>query len=243
MRNERGDESQLIALARRYMAPGEHHAHGPLERDLAREALHPPRSRREPNAGLGQRKFRLLRGDDDVGGERDLEAAAHGHTIDCRNQRLFKVMPVRDPSEAFRRALRSSPGLGPELGVIFEIVAGAKGLVSGAGNDRDPQLWICRELVEYFRQLLIRHRVEGVCDLGSIYGDDQETTVGLDLAVLAHGALLLEACRIRWDVDGTVLRPPRRRRNWREACPAMPARVACQARRAMPEPSCAAQLA
>src|SRR5262249_39724600 len=62
-------------------------------------------------------------------------------------------------------------------------------LVPGAGDDRDPQLGIGGERVEDIRQLLVRHRMKRVQHLGSIDGNDQEATVDLNLAVLAHGAL------------------------------------------------------
>src|SRR5262249_19119923 len=96
-----------------------------------------------------------------------------------------------------------------------------KGLVSSAGYDRNPQLWICRELIEDIRQLLVRHRVEGVCDLGSIYCNDQQMTVGLDLAVLAHGVLLPQAL---WDRRWHCPRAPSAEPHPGQCLPAIPAR-------------------
>ena len=90
-----------------------------------------------------------------------------------------------------------SPVLALQLGVILEVVAGAERLVAGAGDDGDPQVGVGGELVEGIRQLLVRHRVQRVVDLGTIDGDDQQVAVGLDLAVLAHGHFLPRGCCTR----------------------------------------------
>ena len=74
---------------------------------------------------------------------------------------------------------RPLAGLGLQLGVILEVVAGAERLVAGAGDDGDPELGIGGELVEGVRQLLVRHRVAGVVDLGPIDGDRHQMPVGL----------------------------------------------------------------
>ena len=91
--------------------------------------------------------------------------------------------------------MRPPAGLGAQLGVILEVVAGRERLVAGAGDDRDPQLGIGRELVEDVRQLLVRHRVQRVVDLRAVDGDDQQVAVDLGLAVLA--ALLAHGCLLR----------------------------------------------
>src|SRR5262245_33569775 len=86
--------------------------------------------------------------------------------------------------------MRPAAGLGPQLGVILEVVAGRERLVAGAGDDGDPQLRVGCELVEDVRQLLIGHRVQRIVDLGPVDGDDQQVAFGLGLAVLAHCGFL-----------------------------------------------------
>ena len=176
------------------MPPGQHHAHRLLERDGARQPLHAARTRREADARLGQREPGLVGGDDEVAGERDLEAAAHGDAVDGGDHGLVEVVAVGEAAEALGRGMRPPARLGAQLRVILEVVAGRERLVAGAGDDRDPQLGIGGELVEDVRQLLVRHRVQRVVDLGAVDGDDQQVAVDLGLAVLAvflaHGCLL-----------------------------------------------------
>ena len=150
----------------------------------------PPAPAARPTRGSGRANLGLLGGDDDIGRKRDLEAAAHGDAVDRGDDRLVEVVAIGEPAEALGWAVRPRAGLGPELGVILEIVAGTECLVAGARDDGDPQVGVGRELVERIRQLLVRHRVERVVDLGAIDGDDQQASVGLDLAVLGHGGFL-----------------------------------------------------
>ena len=82
---------------------------------------------------------------------------------------------------------RTLAGLGLDLGVILEVVAGAERLVAGAGDDRHPEIGVGVELVERLDQLLVRHGMAGVVDLRPVDRDDQQAAVGFDLAVLAHG--------------------------------------------------------
>ena len=89
---------------------------------------------------------------------------------------------------------RALAGLGLDLGVVFEVVAGAERLVAGAGDDGDPQLRVGAELVECLDQLLVRHRVARVVDLGAVDRDDHQAAVGFDLAVLTHAFL----CFLGW---------------------------------------------
>ena len=62
--------------------------------------MHAARQRREPDAGLGQREDRVRRRDDQVAGQRDLEAAAHRDAVDRRDHGLRHVVARRQPREA-----------------------------------------------------------------------------------------------------------------------------------------------
>ena len=101
---------------------------------------------------------------------------------------------VGEAAEALGRMDRALAGLGLDFGVVFQVVTGAEGLVAGAGDDGDPQLGVGLELVESVDQLLVRHGMAGVIDLGTIDGDDHQTAVFLDLTVLAHGVSPLVLC-------------------------------------------------
>ena len=186
VRHHRGDEAEPVALLRADAAPGEHHAHRLLQGHHARQALQPARARREADARLGQREQRLVRGDDQVAGERDLETTTHRKAIHRRDHRLGEVIAVGEPGKALRRMLRALAGLRALLGVILQVVAGAERLVAGAGDDRDPQFRVGGERIEGVRQLLVGHRVQRVVHLGPVDGDGHQVTVALDPAVLAH---------------------------------------------------------
>jgi hypothetical protein len=103
--------------------------------------------------------------------------------------RLRRCEAVGQAAEALGRMDRTLAGLGLDLGVILEVVAGAEGLVAGAGDDGDPEVRVGLELVERLDHLLVRHGMAGVVDLRTVDRDDHQVAVGLDLAVLAHGKI------------------------------------------------------
>ena len=191
-----GDEAQLVAFLGADVAAGQHHAHRPLERDHAAEALHAAGAGGQADARLGQGELGLVGGDDDVAGQRDLEAAAHGDAVHRGDHRLVEVEAVGEAAEALGRVDRALAGLGLDLGVVLEVVAGAEGLVAGAGDDGDPEVRVGLELVERLDHLLVRHGMAGVVDLGAVDRDNHQMAVGLDFAVLAHGDYsLFRECR------------------------------------------------
>ena len=70
--------------------------------------MHAPRTRDQADTRLGQGKARVGRGNDDVAGERQLEAAAKRQPLDPRDQRLRIIEAVGEPLYATpaRRDLR-----------------------------------------------------------------------------------------------------------------------------------------
>ena len=69
----------------------------------------PPASAASPTCGSGKPKRAFSRGDDDVAGERDLEAAAERDAVDGCDDRLVAVEAVGQPAESARRGVISPP--------------------------------------------------------------------------------------------------------------------------------------
>ena len=108
------DEAEFQTLPRRDVPAGQDHAHGPLQPDLARQPVQATGQRRQADARLGQREGRVLGGNDEVAGQRDLEAAAHGDAVDGGDDRLVAVEARGQPGETRRspsRACRPPPAI------------------------------------------------------------------------------------------------------------------------------------
>ncbi len=142
------------------MAGGEDHAHGALQADLARQAVQAAGQGGEADARLRQGEGRVLRGDDQVAGQRDLEAAAHGHAVDGGDDRL---VAVEARGEAGKAAL--VPAALAARRLPFQVVAGAERLVAGAGDDRDPLLGVGGEIVEHLVEFEMRVDMQRVVAL------------------------------------------------------------------------------
>ncbi len=133
--------------------------------------------RRQAHPGLGKREDGPFRGYDDVAGQRDLEAAAHGDAIHSRDQGLFEVKAVGEAREArFRPAHLAARGL------VFEVVASREGPVACPGHDGDPLLRIVLKIVENGRKLLAGRSMDGVHHLGPVEGDEGQCPIPFDLA-------------------------------------------------------------
>ncbi len=83
----------------------------------ARQPYDPARGGDQAAFGLGQAELRLLRGDDDVAGECDLETTGEGVSLDGRDERLARralddptePAPLDDREVAAEEAFRSIP--------------------------------------------------------------------------------------------------------------------------------------
>ena len=139
------------------MAAGEDHAHRALHADLARQPVQAAGHRGEAHLRLRQCEGRVLRGDDEVAGQSDFEAAPHRHAIDGGDDRLVAIEPRGEAGEA-----RSIPAALAAGGLPFQVVAGAERLVAGAGDDSHPLLGIGGEVVEDVVQLIMRVGVQCV---------------------------------------------------------------------------------
>ena len=138
----------------------------------------------QPHPRFRQREDRVLRGDDDVAGQRDLETAAHRNAVDGRNERFVQIEPVRDSRET--RADETGP-LACRL--RLEIVSGGECAVARPGNDREPKIVRRSEFVPDRFEFIVRVAVERVHDVGTVQGDDTDAAFVGDVAVLVIGHL------------------------------------------------------
>ncbi|MFO1426720.1 MAG: hypothetical protein U1F11_07045 [Steroidobacteraceae bacterium] len=98
---------------------GQQQPHGDRARQAQREALRAATESHRADAWFAHREARLVRRDHDVAAQGDLEAAAVGHAIDGRDQRLAQRRARRETGPACRRHRF--------VRCIGEIVAGAEG--------------------------------------------------------------------------------------------------------------------
>ena len=121
----------------------------------------------------------MLGGDHEITGECDLESAPHGKTVDGGDDRLFTCKPGRDAakSRGWHRRIVA-------LGLIFEIVAGAKGLVSLTCENSHPGLRVGFESIEYRFEFQAGRSVNCIAYLGSPDRDDPDAPSDLNAAML-----------------------------------------------------------
>jgi len=138
---------------------------------------------RQTHARFGKGEHRALDGDDQVAGQGDLEAAAHGHAVHRRDQGLGKIKPGGQPREARRRRSPLAAGRLP-----FEIVARREGPLAGPGDDAHPLIGIGGEGVQCLAHLEMHGRMHGVHHLGPVEGDQGDRTVAFDIdELVGHG--------------------------------------------------------
>ena len=126
----------------------------------------------------------MIRGDREVAGQHDLEAAAEGKAVDRRNHGLEQIEPPREAGKArVRMVVASGPG------AYLDVAADAKGSLAGGGEDRDAKLGVAGVEIEGAGEFAVRWRIERVQHLRPVDGDRQHTVLALDAAVLEllHG--------------------------------------------------------
>src|SRR5258706_1805672 len=197
------DKTELVAFARADVARGEDHAHGALQPDLARQPMQSAGQRGEADARLGQREYRILRGDDEVAGQRDLKTAAHRDTVDGGDDRLVAVEARVQSGKPAGIPAALSPRRLP-----FQVVAGTKRLVAGAGDDRDPLLGIGGKIVEHLVQLEMRVGMQRVVNLGPRQRHDRDRGLARDLAKFqVHVCSLIFSVARNADLNTSLLPP------------------------------------
>ncbi len=131
---------------------------------------------------LRERKARLPGRDDQVGRQRQLEAAADRHAIDRRDHGL--VQP--------RQLLQAAEAADPEIGIGglargrgLEVPAGREEALAGTGDDRHPEIRIVAEGRERFAQRAAGRGVDRV-GLRPVEHDLENRAVTRDVENLAH---------------------------------------------------------
>ena len=179
LRHHLGDEAEFEPLACADAPAGQDHAHRLLARDHARQPVHAAAAGDQPDARLRQREQRVLRGDDDVAGERGLEPAAHRPAVHRGDDRLVEIEAMGDAGEAVRPVRAAAAG-----GLHLQVVAGRERALAGAGDDADPQIVARGELVPHGGEFVVRIGVQRVQDLGPVQRDDADPALVLHDAVL-----------------------------------------------------------
>ena len=146
--------------------------------------MDPASARNQSHPRFRQREDRILRGDDDVAGQRDLETASHRDAVDGRDERLVQIEPMRDSRET--RADETGP---LACCLRLEIVSGGECAVARPGDDREPKIVRCSEFVPDRFEFIVRVAVERVHDVGTVQGHDTDAAFVSDVAVLVAGHL------------------------------------------------------
>src|SRR2546430_7415252 len=134
----------------------------------------------------------MLGSNDEVSGQRYLEASTKGAAIDCRDDRLGAHEVTGDAAEAHMftemRPLRSFGGC---RGRRLEVVACGERAVTRCRYDVHPGLVILLEVVEGLAQLNARIVVERIHHLGPIDRHVGDVSLFLvDHVLIAHGCSL-----------------------------------------------------
>src|SRR5262249_46583248 len=147
---------------------GQDHSHRLLETDLSRETVQPAAERHCTDQRLGQSETGGVGRYDDVARERELEAAAKGHTVYCGDDGLEEVEPLDTAGITVLRiaAARDVGSLCSRL----EIAAGAESPIARTGDDADALVGVGGKGVERCLQLEVHRLVQRIHDLRPIQG-------------------------------------------------------------------------
>ena len=153
----------------------------PALADRAGEILRAAGSRHDAERHLGQRKPRICGGIDEIRSGGDLAAAAIGRAIDGRDQR--NRAPHHRPHHPLEDRMLRLPAFVGHAVALFQIAAGAKRLVSAAGDDHGAQAFeIDRERLECFHQIEAHPRIQRVRHLRPVQRHQQDV-----VAMAGHG--------------------------------------------------------
>ncbi len=138
----------------------------------------PPASAARPTRGSGRAKVAFSGSDDEVAGQRNLEAAAHGDAVHRRDERLVTVEARGQAGEA-----RGVPAALAAGGLVhLRSLPAQNASVAGAGDDRHPLLGIAGEVVEHLVQLVMRIGVQCVVNLRTRQRHDGDRSLAGSLA-------------------------------------------------------------
>ena len=129
-----------------------------LERNLLRQPVHATGCGNETHARFGKAKARVLGGNHEIAGQRDLEASTYGHAIHRGDQRLHALETTGNAAKGQERSSCRLLSRRRRGGGGFEIVARAECPVSRPRDNGNPGLVVMLEIVEDLVQLHVRLR-------------------------------------------------------------------------------------
>ena len=136
------DQADAFRFLRAEAAAGEHQLHRVFQRQIAREPLQPAAAeRREPDTWLGQRELRVVGRDREIACSDNLDAAAEREAVHGGDHGLRQIEAVRDAAEAGRRMIVLVADL-----ALLQVAADAERPFARAGDHRDAQCRVCREV-------------------------------------------------------------------------------------------------
>ena len=115
----------------------------------------------------------MVGGDDDVASQRNLEASPKGETVDRRNQGFVDIEAARDAGKAAARRLHPFQRI---LRRELQVIAGGKGLLPCAGDDRDPEVVVGGEVVPDVHHLVAAGRMDRVVHFRPVDRDVSHVT-------------------------------------------------------------------
>ena len=113
----------------------------------------------------------VVRGHGQVAGQVELVAAADGHPVEPRHDRLGAGPDGVDGGDEVAHPGPVVVGALEEGGLLGEVGAGAEGALAGAGQDDDPDPVVRRRLAHVVREGIERRAVEGVVDVRPVEPD------------------------------------------------------------------------
>src|SRR5947209_6062730 len=116
---------------------------------------------------FGQAKTSMVGGNNEIAGERYLEASTQGNAVHRGNERFVALERGCDPTER-RHLVRHLLAPGCRRSGCLEVVSCRECSLTRTRQDGDPGVVILLKIVEDFAQLDIGVVVEGVHDLGTI---------------------------------------------------------------------------
>ena len=154
-------------------AAGKDHLGSHLRRDGTRQPDETPCARDQADSDIAERELSCGVGHDQVAGQCDLAAAAHGEAVDRGDDGLGDVRPAGDG----RRTRSSAPTWACPTPSQTRLIAGREGLLPRPGEDGDPQVVVGEVGVEDVIEFVVGHRVQAVPRLGPVDGDLEQVVV------------------------------------------------------------------
>ena len=134
--HQTSDQTHLEGFHAADPPAGEHELLGPGRADLPRQQLGAAAARKDPNGHLGQPEHRVLRGNDEIAVQGELEPAAQGVAEDGGDGRL-RQRPQRVEHRPHQQPV-PHPIRVVEMVPFLQVGPDAEGLVSGRCQDHHP---------------------------------------------------------------------------------------------------------